>query len=127
MTYSGKSTLSDKSFAFAIRIVKMSQYLMAEKKEFVLCKQVLRSGTAIGALVAESKRAESKVDFAHKLAIALKEADETDYWFSLLKETDYIDAKMYESMHKDCDELIAMLVASINTAKRNLTQTKNEA
>ena len=123
MTYSQKSILAEKSYAFAVRIVNMSRFLSSEEKEFILAKQVLRSGTAIGALVKESKRAESKADFSHKLNIALKEAEETLYWLSLLKDTSYIDEKMYESMHKDCDELISMLVTSINTAKRN---TKNK-
>jgi TIGR02436 family protein len=123
MTYSQKSILTEKSYAFAVRIVNMSRFLSSEEKEFILAKQVLRSGTAIGALVKESKRAESKADFSHKLNIALKEAEETLYWLSLLKDTSYIDEKMYESMHKDCDELISMLVTSINTAKRN---TKNK-
>lgn len=78
------SAVRDKSFSFALRIVKLYRYLKEEKKEYVLSKQVLRSGTAIGALVRESQYAESKADFIHKLAIALKEANETDYWIELL-------------------------------------------
>ena len=119
MTYSQKSILTEKSYAFAVRIVNMSRFLSSEEKEFILAKQVLRSGTAIGALVKESKRAESKADFSHKLNIALKEAEETLYWLSLLKDTSYIDEKIYESMANDCKELVAMLVASIKTTKNN--------
>ena len=122
--YLQNSVLKKKSYAFAIRIVNMSQYLIAEKKEYILSKQIMRSGTAIGALITESKRAESTADFIHKLNIALKEADETFYWISLLKDTDFIDKKMYASISKDVNELIAMLVSSIKTAKIN--QQKNK-
>ena len=117
------SVLRKKSYAFAIRIVNMSQYLISEKKEYILSKQVLRSGTAIGALITESKRAESSADFIHKLNIALKEADETLYWISLLKDTTYIDEIMYTSISKDANQLVAMLVSSIKTAKFNLKKS----
>ena len=120
-----ESILVNKSYAFAIRIVNMSRYLVTEQKEYILAKQVLRSGTAIGALVTESRRAESKQDFIHKLGIALKEADETLYWIALLKDTTLIDEKMYASMSKDTNELVAMLVSSIKTAKINLQQAQN--
>src|SRR2546421_10563582 len=89
----GKSILRDKSYAFAIRIVKLSQYLQDKKKEFVLSKQVLRSGTAIGALVREAEFGQSNADFISKMSISLKEANETDYWLALLKDTNYIDEK----------------------------------
>ena len=115
--YSQESVLKKKSYAFAIRVVNLAQYLVTEKKEYVLSKQVLRSGTAIGALIMESRRAESTADFIHKLNIALKEAEETHYWISLLKDTLFIDQKMYDSMSKDANELIAMLVSSIKTSK----------
>lgn len=114
----GKSILKDKSYAFAIRIVKMSQFLQSEKKEFVLSKQVLRSGTAIGALIREAEFGQSKPDFVSKLSIALKEANETEYWLSILKDTNYIEGNIFESMHLECNELIAMLVSSIKTAKK---------
>ncbi len=107
-----------KSFAFAVRIVKLSQYLVEKKNAWVLSKQVLRSGTAIGALVREAEYAESKADFAHKLHIALKEANETEYWLNLLKETDHLSEKMYQSIVDDCKELIRILIASIKTAKK---------
>lgn len=115
-----EAVLKNKSYAFAIRIVKLSQYLQSEKKEFILSKQVLRSGTAIGALVREAEFGQSKVDFINIMSIALKEANETEYWLCLLKDTSYIDEKILESLLSDCKELIAMLVSSIKTAKQNL-------
>ena len=114
----GQSILKDKSYAFAIRVVKLSQYLQNERKEYVLSKQVLRSGTAIGALVREAEFGQSKADFVNKMCISLKEANETDYWLLLLKDTNFIDEKMFSSIESDCKELIAMLVATIKTAKK---------
>ncbi len=101
-----------------IRTVRLSQYLQSEKKEFVLSKQVLRSGTSIGALVREAEFGQSKADFANKMSIALKEANETDYWLSLLKDTEFINDKLFNSLQKDCKELIAMLVSTVKTSKR---------
>lgn len=112
-----KSILKDKSYAFAVRIVKLSQYLQTERKEFVLSKQVLRSGTAVGALIREAEFGQSNADFISKMSIALKEANETDYWLSLLKDTNYIDEKMFLSMTNNCKELIAMLVSTVKTMK----------
>ena len=106
-----------KSKAFAIRIVRLYQYLCSEKKEFVLSKQVLRSGTSIGANVKEAIRGQSKPDFNSKMNIALKEASETEYWLELLFETDYIDKSQFESMINDCIELIKILTAIIKTSK----------
>ncbi|MFN0081171.1 MAG: four helix bundle protein [Ferruginibacter sp.] len=114
-----KSVLKDKSYAFAIRIVPLSQFLQADKKEFVLSKQVLRSGTSIGALIREAEFGQSKADFINKMSISLKEANETEYWISILKDTDYIDEKLFFSLQSDCNELIAMLVSTIKTAKLN--------
>lgn len=114
----GKSVLKNKSYAFAIRIVKLSQYLQAEKKEYVLSKQVLRSGTAVGALIREAEFGQSKADFASKMSIALKEANETDYWLNILKDTDYLDGKIFVSLQSVCSELIAMLVSTVKTAKQ---------
>lgn len=113
-----KSPLKDKSYAFAIRIVKLSQFLQAEKKEYVLSKQVLRSGTAVGALIREAEFGQSKRDFVSKMSISLKEANETEYWLSILKDTDYLEQKLFESMQADCKELIAMLVSTVKTAKQ---------
>ena len=109
--------MRDKSYQFAIRIVKLAQYLQTEKKEFVLSKQLLRSGTSIGALIREAEFGQSKPDFISKLNIALKEANETEYWILLLKDTAFIDEIKYESIINDNTELIKMLIASIKTAK----------
>ena len=114
------SVLHDKSYKFALRIVKMCQFLVMQKKESVLSKQVLRSGTAIGALIRESEFAQSPSDFINKLSISLKEANETDYWIHLLYDSKYIDEQSFNSMTKDCGELIALLVSSINTKKKEL-------
>lgn len=113
-----KSVLKEKSYAFAIRIVKLSQFLQSDKKEFVLSKQILRSGTAIGALIREAEFGQSKPDFINKLSIALKEANETEYWLCILQDTNYLDQKLFESMKVECRELIAMLESSIKTAKK---------
>ena len=112
-----KGVLKRKSYAFALRVVNLYKYLTTEKREYVMSKQVLRSGTAIGALVREAEFGESKADFARKLNIALKEANETDYWLSLLKNGDYINQKMYDSLASDNNELLRMLVSSVKTAK----------
>jgi four helix bundle protein len=106
-----------KSFAFAVRIVNLSKFLMTDKKEYVLSKQVLRSGTAIGALVREAEQAESKPDFVHKLAIALKEANETEYWLELLHETKYLDPAAFASIHADIVQLLKLLTRIIKTTK----------
>ena len=111
------NAIQDKSRAFAIRIINCYKFLTEEKKEFVMSKQLLRAGTSIGANTRESKNAQSRDDFLSKLSIALKEADETDYWMDLLHATDYLDDKMYESLNNDCVELIKMLTAIIKTLK----------
>ena len=108
----------DKSKAFAIRIIKMYRYLREEKREFVLSKQVLRSGTSIGANVKEAIRGQSAADFIAKMNIALKEASETEYWLELLKETDCLSPEMCDSILPDCIELIKLLTAIVKTAKR---------
>ena len=117
-----KDALKDKSFAFAIRIVRLSQYMHSEHKEYVLSRQILKSGTSIGALVREAKYAQSTLDFIHKLSIALKEANETYYWLSLLYETNYIEEKLFNSLLQDCNELISLLVSSVKTSKNKLTE-----
>jgi four helix bundle protein len=112
--------LDNKTKLFALRVIKLSRYLMEEKKEYILSKQVLRSGTSIGANVRERKNAQSKLDFINKLSVALKEADETVYWLELLVGSEYIDNKMYKSLESDLKEIIALITASINTARSNL-------
>lgn len=114
-----ENLLKDKSYKFAIRIVNLYQYICKEKKEFVMSKQILRSGTSIGAMIKEAEFAQSRADFISKMSIALKEASETDYWLSLLNETGYIDLESYESLQNECSELLKMLVASVKTSKSN--------
>lgn len=111
------SIIRDKSFQFSIEVIYLSRRLN-EKREFILSKQILKSGTAIGALVAESEFAQSKRDFINKLHIALKEANETKYWLSLLCATHMLSEEEYANRSNDCQTLINILVASINTAKK---------
>jgi four helix bundle protein len=108
-----------KSKAFAIRIVKLSKYLNENKKEYVLSRQILKSGTSIGANVKEAIRGQSKSDFYAKMNIALKEASETEYWLEILNETDYIDKGLFESIYSDCTELIKILMSITKTQKCN--------
>ena len=111
------SILRKKSFAFALRIIKLSQYLQSTHREYVLSKQILRSGTAIGALIREAQYAQSKADFLHKLTVALKEANETEYWLLLLWESGYLDEKMFNSIFPDIKELLKLLISSTKTVK----------
>ena len=112
--------LSEKSFSFALRIIKLSSFLTDEKREYTLSKQILRSGTSIGALVREAQYAQPKSDFIHKLSIALKEANETEYWLQLLVESEYISRKMFESIEPEIKELLRLLISSIKTTKQNI-------
>ena len=111
------NTVVVKSKAFAIRIIRLYQFLQNEKKEYTLSKQLLRSGTSIGANVKEAIRGFSKKDFRFKLSIALKEASESEYWLELLFETEYISDKQFQSMYEDCVELIKILTAILNSSK----------
>ena len=117
-----ESIIKIKSFAFAIRIVKLYQFLTIEKKEFVLSKQLLRCGTSVGAVVREAEHAESKLDFKHKLSIAQKEINETIYWLDLLKETNYLIEKQFESINSDAVEIIRILTSIIKSTKSNITR-----
>ena len=114
-----KNIIYDKSYSFALRVVKLSNYLKNEHKEFVLSRQVLRSGTAIGALIKEAQFAQSKADFIHKLSIALKEANETDYWINILYDSNYLNKKMYDSLTVDVKEIISLLVSIVKSSKNN--------
>ena len=109
----------EKSFEFAVRIVKLYKYLVNEHKEYVLSKQLLRCGTSIGANVAEAQRGQSKADFTAKMSIALKEANETEYWLKLLYRTEYLSQSQYTSMNADVQELIGILTAICRTANHN--------
>lgn len=111
------SILKSKSKSFALRIIKMYNYLCDEKKEYVMSKQVLRSGTSIGANIAEAFYAQSEADFIAKLYISRKEAGETIYWIELLKESSYLGCDEADSMIKDCDKLLKILTSSIKTMK----------
>ena len=115
-----ESVLKSKSFDFAIRVVKLSRYLVQEKQEFVLSKQVLRSGTSIGANVEEANQAQSKKDFIHKLAIALKEATETNYWLRLMRESNTLEKALADSLLDDCQQIQRILTASIKTTKSGM-------
>ena len=114
-----ENVIVEKSKAFALRIIKMYQFIVKEEKEFVLSKQVLRSGTSIGANVKEAIRGQSKPDFYAKMNIALKEASETEYWLELLHESGYIEEQAFQSIYDDCQELIKILVSITKTQKYN--------
>ena len=114
-----ENVIKNKSFDFALRIVKLYQYLNENKKEYILSKQLLRSGTSIGANVREAEHGQSKADFINKLSISLKEANETDYWLELLFKSNFIDQKQYSSLKTDIDELLKLLISIIKTSKNN--------
>ena len=116
--------IENKSFDFAVRIVNLYKYITNEKKEFVLSKQLLRSGTSIGANVAEAQKAQSNADFTAKLYIALKEANETNYWLKLLYRTEYLTDDEFDSIAKDTDEIIAILMSITKKLKVNKNEEK---
>jgi len=118
---SKENVLREKSHSFALRIVKAYKYLIAEKKEFVLSKQLLRAGTSIGANVAEANQGQSRPDFISKLSIALKESLETEYRLNLLRDSDFLTSEQTASLLVDCRELIRILTSSIKTTKRSKT------
>ena len=111
------NVVREKSFAFALRVIKLAQFLQDEKREFVLSKQVLRSGTAIGALIREAEHAQSRPDFINKMNIALKEANETDYWIELLYQAELITKTSYDELQPSGKELIKLLVSIVKTSK----------
>ncbi|CAA9201386.1 four helix bundle protein [Flavobacterium collinsii] len=115
-----ENIIKDKSFDFAIRIVKLYQYLSVEKKEFVLSKQLLRSGTSIGAIIREAEHAESKNDFIHKFAIAQKEANEAVYWLELLKATNYLNEKEFATINNDAISILKLITSIIKTTKSQI-------
>ncbi|MCU0353045.1 MAG: four helix bundle protein [Cytophagales bacterium] len=114
-----ESVLLDKSFVFAVRIVRLYKYIVENRRETILSKQMMRSGTAVGALIREAQNAESKADFVHKLGVAQKECDETRYWLELLKEADYLSEKEFDSIHTDALEILKIIRSAILTSKRN--------
>ena len=114
-----ENILIDKSIDFAARIIKLCKFLEDSKKEHIISKQIIRSGTSIGANINEAQYGNSKADFVSKLHISLKETAETEYWLRLLFKSDYIDNKMFDSLLNDCLEVKKILISSINTAKNN--------
>ena len=118
-----KSILRDKSLDFALEIVRLAQELQWSQREFILSIQVLRSGTSIGALLREAEFAASHADYINKFTVALKEANETDYWIFLLHKGQYLKTDPFKTLHGACAELIAMLVTSIKTLKQNSSKT----
>jgi four helix bundle protein len=115
-----ENVVKTKSLEFAVRVVRLNQFLTSEMKEFVISKQVLRSGTSVGAMVREAEHAESKPDFIHKLAIAQKEINETLYWLELLFKTDYLNQKEYDALVLQATELLRLLTSIIKTSKSRL-------
>lgn len=115
-----ENVLKVKSFDFGVRIVNLHKFLKKEYNEFVISQQVVASGTSIGALIREAEHAESTKDFLHKLNIGSKEANESKYWLDLLSATNFINKKMYDSLNKDCEELLKLLIASVKTTKAKL-------
>jgi len=113
------SIVQRKSYAFALRIIKAYKFLEHKHREKVLSRQLLRCGTSIGALVSEAEHAQSRADFINKMNVALKEANETAYWLMLLKDSDYIDNESFESIYKDCKEIVALLASIVKTTKGN--------
>lgn len=122
----GKNNLlSEKSMDFAVRCVNLYKYLSQEKDEYIISKQLYRSGTSVGANIRESRNAQSTPDFINKLNIALKEADETQFWIELLYRTHYINESEYSSINNDIDEIISILTTSIKSNKRKIINNPN--
>jgi len=117
-----KNVVKDKSYAFALKIIKIYKELKLDQREFILSKQLLRSGTAIGALIMESELAQSKADFINKMNIALKEANETEYWLMLLKDSDYLGKEMFDNIIIDCREIVRLLISIVKTSKQKASK-----
>ena len=114
--------IENRSYLIALRIVKAYKYLTKQKDEYVLSKQMLRSGTSIGAMMREAKFAQSRADFVNKASIALKEANETLYWIELLHDSEYIDDLSFNSLHQEADEITSILASIVKTTKENTTK-----
>jgi len=112
-----KDVLFDKSFNFSLRVVNLYKFLASEKKEYIMSKQIIRSGTSIGANIREAKGGISKADFSAKIAISYKESLETQYWLELLFKSDFIDEKLFNSLFVDCEELSKILYATLKTTR----------
>ncbi|OYT15261.1 MAG: hypothetical protein B7C24_14005 [Bacteroidetes bacterium 4572_77] len=116
-----ENIIKNKSFDFAVRVVKLYKFLCEDKKEYVLSKQLLRSGTSVGAMVREAEHAETKKDFVHKMAIAQKEINESIYWLELLNKTEYLSLEQFNSLNNDAIEIIKLITSIIKSAKKSLT------
>ena len=116
--------VAPKSYKFALRTINLYKWLVSEKREFVLSKQLLRSGTAVGALIKEAEHAQSTADFLNKMNIALKEANETQYWLMLLKDAKYLSEKEFLSIYSDCKELIKLLASIVKSTKLKIENGK---
>jgi four helix bundle protein len=114
-----ENAVRTKSFLFAVRVVRLCQYLQREKLEWVLSKQLLRSGSGVGALIREAEHAESRSDFRHKMGVAQKEINETLYWLELLKATNYLNDTQFDSVNKDAVELIKLITSILKSSKNN--------
>ncbi|MBR1402344.1 MAG: four helix bundle protein [Prevotella sp.] len=119
------NSIENRTYKFALRIVKAYKYLSNQRNEYVLSKQMLRSGTSIGAMMREAKFAQSRADFVNKTSIALKEANETLYWIELLHDSDYIDDKTFDSIHTEADEITAILASIVKSTKENTEKYDN--
>jgi four helix bundle protein len=119
--------LANKSFSLAIEIVQLYKYLVDEKREYVMSKQLLRAGTSVGAIVRESQNAESKMDFVHKLGIAQKECDETLYWLELIQASGYPDEQKFKACYQQASEVLKILKSVILTTKQNLNKNKSNS
>jgi four helix bundle protein len=115
-----QNPLKDKSFQFALKVINLYKFLTEQKREYIMSKQLLRSGTSIGANIREGQNAQSKADFIHKFSIAQKECDETLYWLELLHQSDFLEEKEFKAIHNDATELLKMLRSSILTSKQNI-------
>ncbi len=112
------SPVKDKSYALAIRIVNLNKTLIEQHKEYVLSKEVLRSGTSIGAHVREAGQGESRADFIHEMSIALKDASKTQYWLELLRDTGYLAQEDFDSLYRDCEEVLKLLTSIVKSSKQ---------
>lgn len=121
-----ENVVKNKSFAFAVKVIRLYQFLCEHKREFVLSKQLLRSGTSVGAMIREAEHAETKNDFKHKMGIAQKEINETIYWLELLKETDYLSIEQFENIHSDAIEIIKLVTAILKSTKANINKGNND-
>lgn len=113
------NVVKDKSYAFSLKVISTYKELVSEKKEYILSKQLLRSGTSIGAMVREAEHAQSKPDFIHKMSIALKEANETVYWLELMKDSNYLGSKEALEIISDAEEILRLLISIVKTSRGN--------